>query len=1035
MADIDIIARGMAAQAKDYAEQIIVSGGVITTHNLLNGRSANDTHPISSITGLDSTLATKANQSALNVEIANRTATETEIHERIDDSNDRIDGIHDSLLTKASISEMNSALALKADKSVVNEHVTDESIHITDEERDIWNDKQDMLMPGNNITIIDNVISAIVGNENGTINHADLTNLDYENSGHTGFVSDTDSRLSDARNPLSHTHNPSDINQDSDNSFITETERTNWNNAIDNITALQSEATAKWVLLNNVEVRSRDNATNITTLQTNDVTLQTNIDNANTRIDNQNAEIIRIEGLIPEDIAGRTIQNNVGVDMPYRGTMQFVGLSVTDDAENNRTIITKIGDGETPIVGDFVERDEVLTFGNTVPFEPTTDYDPTTKAYVDKNVRDITVPSTDTMYIRPVGEQLNSLSFDKPVIETRYPVILFGTETTEITFTYVHTEIQPRRMYALSDYRVDLFVSGLTAGITYDFGMTEYANGLLLDSAVFPFTPTGLLDISCIPMWLTGNQLGNSFDLLYGQKIEVVITITPQTSVSQTINILSSPVYTSRYIRNANKLLSGLIEHWDGEKFSDVANVLVEHTNILKEKSPIINPNFSGIPTAPTAIAGTNTAQIATTQFVARDYPKSQLTAITKTVDISNLQAEIDALPKLLMADVTLTVNAGTIATAITISKFSGNGILSIYGANAANTTTHNILRMVINHCNNSRINIRGFTATATDGICFDTNNCTAPFVYYYYCNAIAGVNTTSGFIGLRAYESASHIHYATCTITNKAVVLQASRATSSVNTLSGTGNATVYNADNGIIMKYADGTITGTILNSTIRGGFITSTGGFIAQTTAISKTIDIANLQAEIDALPKLLMADVTFNVNAGTYAGGISIQRFTGNGILTINGATSLTNTHNINSLLIANSNTFEIVVRGFNITSTATLPVDVQASTGEIILNYINIISAAGLSGTGARVIGTNYVYMQNSAVSNRQTAILATRSKLVTNNLSGSNNTYVYSADSAGIIQKQNAGTLTGTNLNYYTNGGLIVNPSGGTIGT
>jgi hypothetical protein len=38
----------------------------------------------------------------------------------------------------------------------------------------------------------------------GTTDHAALTNKDYASSGHTGFVPDTDSRLTDDRTPTSH---------------------------------------------------------------------------------------------------------------------------------------------------------------------------------------------------------------------------------------------------------------------------------------------------------------------------------------------------------------------------------------------------------------------------------------------------------------------------------------------------------------------------------------------------------------------------------------------------------------------------------------------------------------------------------------------------------------------------------------------------------------------------------------------------------------------------------------------------------------
>ena len=49
---------------------------------------------------------------------------------------------------------------------------------------------------------------------------------------------------------------------------------------------------------------------------------------------------------------------------------------------------------------------------------------------------------------------------------------------------------------------------------------------------------------------------------------------------------------------------------------NDDANFSTTITNSIGTKAPIISPNLSGTPTAPTASAGTNTSQIATTAFV-----------------------------------------------------------------------------------------------------------------------------------------------------------------------------------------------------------------------------------------------------------------------------------------------------------------------------------------------------------------------------------------------------------------------------------
>ena len=52
--------------------------------------------------------------------------------------------------------------------------------------------KQDKLTAGANITIENNVISASGSGIGGTSNHAELSNLDFAHSGHTGFASTED---------------------------------------------------------------------------------------------------------------------------------------------------------------------------------------------------------------------------------------------------------------------------------------------------------------------------------------------------------------------------------------------------------------------------------------------------------------------------------------------------------------------------------------------------------------------------------------------------------------------------------------------------------------------------------------------------------------------------------------------------------------------------------------------------------------------------------------------------------------------------
>jgi len=74
----------------------------------------------------------------------------------------------------------------------------------------------------------------------------------------------------------------------------------------------------------------------------------------------------------------------------------------------------------------------------------------------------------------------------------------------------------------------------------------------------------------------------------------------------------------------------------------DDANFSTTVTNTLAEKAPLASPTFTGVPVAPTATAGTNTTQIATTAFVA---------AATAAAAGDTLPAQTDNAGKYLTTD------------------------------------------------------------------------------------------------------------------------------------------------------------------------------------------------------------------------------------------------------------------------------------------------------------------------------------------------------------------------------------------------
>ncbi|MDR2888425.1 MAG: hypothetical protein LBV33_01115 [Lachnospiraceae bacterium] len=198
------------------------------------------------------------------------------------------------------------------------------------------------------------------------------------------------------------------------------------------------------------------------------------------------------------------------------------------------------------------------------------------------------------------------------------------------------------------------------------------------------------------------------------------------------------------------------------------------------------------------------------------------------------------------------------------------------------------------------------------------------------------------------------------------------------------------------------------------------------------INKTIDISELQNEIDALPRLLLADVTFNVNPGTYDQPILIERFTGTGMLNIIGADVKGQlTHNIVNMIIRYCSIMSVKVQGFNAVGTSNSIFSIANCT-KVILQYCSAMdgtsSTAMFHGVG---IDDGYAVVFECEFSNKNCAVRAGRgSRVIVYNTSGSNNYYAYSAYHAGIIQKEEDGTLNGTQADLCGLGGIIVSKAG-----
>jgi hypothetical protein len=157
------------------------------------------------------------------------------------------------------------------------------------------------------------------------------------------------------------------------------------------------------------------------------------------------------------------------------------------------------------------------------------------------------------------------------------------------------------------------------------------------------------------------------------------------------ISNTSNLVYT-----NATSLINA-----SGNPVSVTQNQVTNLISDLALKAPISSPQFTGIPQAPTALSGTNTDQIATTQFVQ--------TAVTGTGQVPSVSGQAG---KYLYTDGTnafwqeyqdtqlpsVIVSTNTVEI---LDSFDGNAYRSaeyLIQADQANTSKKTLLKMLIIH-------------------------------------------------------------------------------------------------------------------------------------------------------------------------------------------------------------------------------------------------------------------------------------------------------------------------------------------------
>ncbi|MDF2570490.1 MAG: hypothetical protein K0R55_2094 [Sporomusa sp.] len=183
---------------------------------------------------------------------------------------------------------------------------------------------------------------------------------------------------------------------------------------------------------------------------------------------------------------------------------------------------------------------------------------------------------------------------------------------------------------------------------------------------------------------------------------------------------------------------------------------------------------------------------------------------------------------------------------------------------------------------------------------------------------------------------------------------------------------------------------------------------------------------IQKAIDSIPQIVNHTVTINVAAGTYAESVSIQGFSGKGIINVVGDSAVSTSRSLTACTIARGTAY-VLLKGFNITTTTGAGVSV-AGVPRVDIQYMNIVAAAA-SQAGIYVNGSGAT-IQNCAVSNKNYAIQAVHGSAVTViDCTGTGNVVGLTASQTSIIGK--SGTQPGgTTAEYKTSGSMIVDATG-----
>lgn len=233
------------------------------------------------------------------------------------------------------------------------------------------------------------------------------------------------------------------------------------------------------------------------------------------------------------------------------------------------------------------------------------------------------------------------------------------------------------------------------------------------------------------------------------------------------------------------------------------------------------------------------------------------------------------------------------------------------------------------------------------------------------------------------------------------------------VDTVPHSGAVNVPHSTTGDVTYYVrtDGSDSNTGLGDSVGGAFLT-----------IGKAVSM---------IPQVVNHVVTVNVAAGTYDETVLIQGYFGRGSITLQGASNTNDSANYSVVAIYVFNCANrVFINGFRLTTPANYPLYTLCSVF-VDVRYCSTVVESGTY--GFTINSSGLLSLNGCLISNRLAAVFCQGGTVYCYDISGTGNSYSYDIYGPGIIVKQNAGTVTGSA--NVVHGGLLINPSGGTVGT